>query len=207
MRRQISSLRECGVREIVVVVGYQQDQVREECGEGIQFVENPFYRETNSLYSLWLARGHLTDGFLVLNSDVVFHTDLLRELLQSHHQAALLVSHRSAEGAPLGAEEMKVRLTDSRVTDISKEMDPAEADGESIGIAKFAPAEARHLLRYLDRLIANGGSREWVPRAFQEYAQHHQLHVVGTGTYPWIEIDFPEDYERAVRQIAPRLMD
>jgi choline kinase len=205
MRRQIRSLRQCGVREIVVVVGYQQDRVRAECGEGIQFVENPWYRETNSLYSLWLARGHLAGGFLVLNSDVLFHSAMLRELVESKHQAALLVAYRNPDSVSFGAEEMKVKVAGSQVTDISKELDPADADGESVGIAKFGPAQARHLIRYLVRLIANGGSREWAPRAFREFAQHHPLHVVGTRNHPWIEIDFPEDYERAVRQVAPQL--
>jgi choline kinase len=207
MRRQIRSLRQCGVREIVVVVGYQQDRVREECGEGIQFVENPTYRETNSLYSLWLAREHLTVGFLVLNSDVLFHTATLRELVESRHPAALLMAYRSADGAPLGEEEMKVRVAGTRITDISKELDPADADGESVGIAKFESDAAPHLVRYLVRLIANGGSREWAPRAFREYAQHHPLHAVATGSHPWIEIDFPEDYERAVRLVAPQLTE
>lgn len=206
IRRQIRSLRQCGVSEIVVVVGYQQDRVREECGDTIQFVENPWYRDTNSLYSLWLAREHLTDGFLVLNSDVLFHPAMLRDLVESHHQAALLMAHRSAS-TPLGEEEMKVKVAGSRVTDISKEIDPDEADGESVGIAKFGRVEAKDLIEYMRPLAENRGSREWVPSAFREYALHYPLHVVGTGDHPWIEIDFPEDYERAVHQVAPLIAE
>jgi choline kinase len=207
LQRQLHALRHCGVRQAVVVVGYQQDQVRAACDGGVRFVENPWYRETNSLYSLWLAREHLTDGFLVLNSDVLFHHAMLADLVRSQHEAALLMAYRTASGASLGAEEMKVKVSGTRVTDISKEIDPAEADGESVGIAKFGPAQARHLIRCMRRLIENGGSREWAPRAFQEFARDYPLHVVGTGDHPWIEIDFPEDYDRAIHQVAPLLAD
>jgi hypothetical protein len=31
------------------------------------------------------------------------------------------------------------------------------------------------------------------------------LHAIGTRAFPWTEIDFPEDYERAVREILPAI--
>jgi hypothetical protein len=31
------------------------------------------------------------------------------------------------------------------------------------------------------------------------------LHAVGTRAYPWTEIDFPEDYERAIREVLPAI--
>ena len=43
------------------------------------------------------------------------------------------------------------------------------------------------------------------PRAFGDFAAVRPLHVVGTRGYPWTEIDFPEDYERAVREILPAI--
>jgi choline kinase len=47
----------------------------------------------------------------------------------------------------------------------------------------------------------------WAPRAFQEFARHHDLGAVSAEGYPWIEIDFRTDYERAVREIAPRIAE
>ena len=57
----------------------------------------------------------------------------------------------------------------------------------------------------MDRLIGAGGLRDWAPRAFREFAQEHPLHAIGTRGFPWIEIDFPEDYQRAVRAILPEI--
>jgi hypothetical protein len=57
----------------------------------------------------------------------------------------------------------------------------------------------------MERLVAAGGLREWAPRAFSEFAQTRPLHAIGTRGYPWIEIDFPEDYQRAVREVIPAI--
>jgi len=37
------------------------------------------------------------------------------------------------------------------------------------------------------------------------FAQRHPLHAVGTRGLPWIEIDFPEDYARAIRDVLPHI--
>jgi choline kinase len=84
-------------------------------------------------------------------------------------------------------------------------MDPADADGENLGIVKFGARSAPHLVSILDRIVAEGGLRDWAPRAFREFAQDRPLHALGTRGLPWTEIDFPEDYQRAVDEILPAI--
>jgi L-glutamine-phosphate cytidylyltransferase len=203
VERQIGALRRAGIDEITVVVGCQADRVRRACGHGVTYVENPQYAQTNSMYSLWLARPLLYEGFVVLNCDVLFHPVLLDDLLTAHHGNALLLAYREADQPLFGDEEMKVKVRCGRVTDMSKTMDPAEADGENLGIVKFGPEDAAALVDIMDRLIDAGGVRDWAPRAFAEFARTYPLHAIGTRGLPWIEIDFPEDYERAVRDVLP----
>lgn len=205
IERQIGVLERAGLDEIVVVVGCQADRVRAACGESVTYVENSRFAETNSLYSLWTARALLYEGFVVLNCDVLFHPVLLDDLLATHHDAALLIGYREPGQPSFGDEEMKVKVRGDRVLDISKTMDPADADGENLGIVKFGPQSAPHLVSILDRLVAAGGLRDWAPKAFREFAQDRPLHAVGTGGRPWIEIDFPEDYQRAAREVLPAI--
>jgi choline kinase len=89
--------------------------------------------------------------------------------------------------------------------DISKDMDPVEADGENVGIVKFGPSGSALLLEYMNALIASGSRKDWAPRAFREFALHHPLYALSTRRFPWIEIDFPEDYQRAVNEIFPKI--
>jgi L-glutamine-phosphate cytidylyltransferase len=201
LHRQIETLRSLEIDKIVVVVGFGADSIFEECDSEIEFVENSDFAMTSSLYSLWLAREHLTGGFVVLNCDVLFHPQLLADLLGSSHPDALLLS--DTEIAPLGDEEMKVKVKDQLVVDISKAMDPSEADGENVGVVKFSANGAQLLVEYMNKLIGAGAIKDWAPRAFREFAQHHPLYALSTRGLPWIEIDFPEDYQRAVKEIFP----
>jgi L-glutamine-phosphate cytidylyltransferase len=145
----------------------------------------------------------MIDGFVVLNCDVLFHPQLLAKLLESPHDDALLIS--DTETAPLGDEEMKIKVKDGLVVDISKDIDPLEADGENVGIVKFGASGAKELVGYMDQLIASGAVKDWAPRSFREFALNHPLHALSTAGLPWIEIDFPEDYQRAVTEVYPRI--
>jgi choline kinase len=205
VERQIHALRSCGVGEIAVVVGCQAERVRAACGRGVDFVENSRFAQTNSLYSLWLARPLLADGFVVMNCDVLLHPQLLEDLLTARHDDALLVAYQPDDLTPFGDEEMKVRTRRGRVVEISKTMAPDEADGENVGVVKFGRDGARLLISLLDARVAAGGLRDWAPRAFADFAAVRPLHAVGTRGYPWTEIDFPEDYRRALTEILPAI--
>jgi choline kinase len=204
VERQIALLRSCGVNDVVVVVGCEAERVRRSCGRGVQFVENTRFAQTNSLYSLWLARPLLLDGFVVMNCDVLLHPQLIVDLLTARHEDALLVAYQDDDQA-LGDEEMKVRTRRGRVVDIAKTMTPDAADGENVGVVKFGADGARLLVSILDERVAAGGLRDWAPRAFAEFARVRPLHAIGTRGYPWTEIDFPEDYQRALTDILPAI--
>ena len=206
LQRQLSALAEARIEEIVLVLGFEAERIQRHCGSNVSFVTNERFGETSSLYSLWLAKEHLTEGFVVLNCDVLFHPQLLTRLLTAPFEDALLVDFVDKQSNQLGDEEMKVKVREGRVIDISKQLDPAEADGENVGIVKFSREGARRLVAEMDRLISSGDcEREWAPRAFREFAQRYPLQAISTDNHPWIEIDFPEDYRRAQEEIFPKI--
>ena len=109
LERQIDALQKAGLGPITVVAGYGIEQVQRTCPRTVEIVQNTRYASTNSLYSLWLARHLLLDGFVVLNCDVLFHPQLLDDLLNG------AVRRCAAGGAAratrrYGDEEMKVRI-------------------------------------------------------------------------------------------------
>src|SRR5215216_3064516 len=204
IERQIETLRAAGIDDITAVVGFGAEHVRERCGSGISYIDNEIHDQTNSLYSLWLARHVLTDGFVVLNADVLFHSQLLIDLVSVQYEDALLISYDPL--ASLGEEEMKVKVRKGCVVDLSKQMNPTEADGENVGIVKFGPSGTAFLIEQMDALVTAGNLREWAPRAFREFALQRPLNAISTRGYPWIEVDFPEDYRRAVDEVLPELV-
>ena len=203
LSRNIRVLRDAGITDVVVIVGCAADVVRQHC-RGVTFVHNELFAETNSLYSLWLARPFLGDGFVVMNCDVLVHPQLVTDLLTARLEDAALIAFRD-EDTTFGNEEMKVQVRCGRVTAMSKTMRPDDADGENVGVVKFGWTGARLLIDEMDALIEAGDRRAWAPRAFEAFARTRPLHAIGTRGYPWIEIDFPEDYRRAVEVVLPQI--
>lgn len=204
--------KEHGVATMVVVVGYGAGKIERHISENpeiygglrVRTIFNPEYDRTNNIVSFWLARKEMNAPFLLFNSDVLFHGGILKTLLGSGAASALAVDDRKA----LGREEMKVVMNEDRlITDISKEIDPKEAHGEYIGVAKFFDAGlTREILRRCKQLIDGGRDDVFYEEAFRMLSRERpSIYGVSTEGLPWIEIDTPEDYERAVREVLPRI--
>jgi L-glutamine-phosphate cytidylyltransferase len=202
---QLSALRACGITDITVVVGFEADSVRLACGPHVRFIENARFRETNSLYSLWLARPMLRDGFVVMNCDVLFHPAMLVDLLTAHHQNALLVAYPEWGSPEMGDEEMKVCVRRGVVVDIDKTLSRRRTDGENVGIAKFSPDGAGRLVSAMHELIEANQLSSWAPRAFKEFARDTPLYAIGTRGLPWTEIDTTDDYRHSVEHVYPAI--
>ena len=204
---QLRALRACGIDRIAVVVGFAADEVRRACGDTVEFIENASFESTNSLYSLWLAREVLQQGFVVMNCDVLFPAVMLRDLVTAPVPDALLVSYRQAGDPEFGDEEMKVQVRDGRVVAIAKDLPLHDADGENVGIGKFNAAGARGLIVLMEDIIRSGRLRDWAPRAFGAFAQERALHAVGTRGLPWTEIDTVEDYRHALAHVFTAILN
>ena len=197
--RQIASLADCGVTDVVAVIGYRADLVRRVLGGRVRYVENARYRETNSLYSLWMAMDELRHGAVVLNSDVLAAPFLFERLCRAAAPDAVLVNRDHA----CGIEEMKVTIQDDVVVDFGKHLPAARCHGENVGMVKFGAEGARRLAECLTRLVSEGHEHDWAPFAFRELAATWPLRVVATDGHPWIEIDDPGDLRRATLRRRP----
>lgn len=199
LEHQVEALFSVGVAPVTVVIGYLGGKVREVLGERVRYIENSRFEDTSSMYSLWLAREVAEEGFLVLNSDVLFHIGILRLLLESPHPDALAVDLNST----LAEEEMKVRVRNGRVWALGKEL--RDGDAENLGIAKFSAVGSRMLFAKIGEILDQNLWNVMVPYAVNAIAPEYPLAAVAVRDLPWIEIDFPEDYLRAREVIYPAI--
>ena len=87
LERLVRSLEEHDFKRLVVVVGHQEDLVREYLGTRaggmeISYITSPLYKTTNNIYSLWLAREIIDEPFMLIESDLVFDTQMLEGMLR-----------------------------------------------------------------------------------------------------------------------------
>lgn len=198
---QLDALARFQVAPVVVVIGYHGELVAARLDGRALFVENPRHDRTNSLYSLWLAREHARQGFVLLNADVLFDPEILRRVLDSPCPEAFAVERRSH----FEAEEMKVELDADRILHFSKSLEAPRAHAENLGVLKFSAAGARVLFDKIEHLLAAGAEKQFCPYAFDAIAAELPLRAVAVEGLPWVEIDFLEDLRRAREEVWPAI--
>jgi choline kinase len=199
LEHQVAALRSQNIECITVVIGYLGHKVCEVLGTQVEYVHNPHFVRTSSMYSLWLARDVARQGCLVLNADVLFHVGILQALLECPYPDALAVDF----DAILAEEETKVQVQGERVWALSKTL--PQGDAENVGMLKFSAAGSHVLFAKIDELLPRYYRHAMVPCALNAIAPMHVLGAVSVQGLPWIEIDFPEDYQRARDVIYPAM--
>ncbi|HEY6935353.1 MAG TPA: phosphocholine cytidylyltransferase family protein [Marmoricola sp.] len=197
------------LREVAVVVGYAADAVRDRQAElerrhgvRLSLVDNDRAEIWNNAYSMWLAREVMADGALMVNGDTVHPVAVEETLLSNRGPGVLLAVDREKR---LAEEEMKVRLdADGHVTRITKQMDPASADGEYIG-ATLIEAEAVEGLASALQATFERDPDLYYEDGYQELVDRGtpvSVVPLPVGT-SWVEVDDLDDLAKA-RQIACR---
>jgi len=205
----LRNLAAVGLRDIVIVVGYAADVVRErvaslerEHGVRLTLVDNDRAEEWNNAYSLWLAREHFAAGALLVNGDTVHPVSVEKTLLAATQQAGLVIAVDDIKR--LAEEEMKVIIdSGGRLTRITKLMDPALAYGEYIGATLISASAAAPLAAALEATWRRDPSL-YYEDGFQELTDRGgTIEVAPIGEVEWVEVDNHDDLRRA-REIAAR---
>lgn len=204
---QMDALRSVGVKEVCLVVGYRREQIMEHATRqhpkmNFTPVVNHHFFETNTAKSLWWAAEHFMDrDMILLNGDVLFDPRVIQRVAEGRDPANMAV-----EVKPCGDEEVKVVVDDSgRIHEIGKEIDPERTLGEFIGVAHFSAPFTNALYRSLDALVRTPeGQQAYYERAIESILSTTHAQAVDVTELPCVEIDFPEDYERARKDIFPR---
>jgi choline kinase len=197
----IENLVENKISDIVIVTGYLENQIRDFLKIrfpelNITFCYNKLYSSTNNIYSLWLA-GNVLQGeeMLLMDSDIVFDSRIITRLISSGFKNCLALKRHEVHD-----EEIKVRTgKNGRILEISKEVNPAEAAGESVGIELFSNDLLRELFRVIDRKVnVDKNVNQFYEAAFQELIDNnHDIYAVDITEYFCTEIDTEEDLRNA----------
>lgn len=219
LERQVDTLGEFGIRDVVVVRGYRKEQVTV---PGVRFVDNDRYRETGELHSLFQAEAHLDGPVLVLYGDIIFEPAIVERLLGVTADVAVVVDRSFPDafraGAPMPSGPLDLVVTEmpatgrrfvapaggSRVLRIGTDVAPSDAHGEFVGLAAFSAAGVRALRDVHAALAAEraeGLDRASLPHMLQAMIDGGQPVVSVDVHKGWSEVDTFEDLQRAWAEV------
>lgn len=118
LSRQLKQLAGAGIREAVVTTGPFADELKAYCMRQklplqFVFVHNDLFRETNYIYSIYLAREVLKSDILLMHGDLVFDEAILREMLE-YKKSCMAVSSTM----PLPGKDFKAVIENGRIKKI-----------------------------------------------------------------------------------------
>ncbi len=198
LNRMLTNIQESGIHEVVFVLGYLEEQIKNYIKTQFpdliaHFVRNDRYAETNTGFSLMLAMDLIKNSaFVKFDADVVFDKKILKDLIDSEYANCLCVD----KNINLDAEEIKVIIDDdNKVIKASKKVDPKDAAGESIGIEKISSETAKLLLAELKAMMKDEQNyQEYYEGAYERLIEKSvPFYAMDISGLKWTEIDTKED--------------
>ncbi len=215
LQRHVESLMALGIEQLVLVTGYRADDIKAEiatigAGGFIKILHNPDY-QLGSVLSLWTAREELRrdEPVLVMDADVLYARALLDRLLAAEHATSFPLD-REFEASE---EPVKLCFKDGHPVEFRKIIGDVQYDliGEWPGFFRMSGVASTRLADTLECFVAEGRTEDPYEEAVRKILLDRpgepgeEIGAVDVTGIPWIEIDFPEDVQRAENEILPRI--
>ncbi len=213
LQRHIESLQAYGVKELVMIVGHRQDDLIAEAeifaDKGfVRPIFNPRYKE-GPLLSMAKGIDVLRGGtdVLFMNSDVLYHPLILEKLIRSPHRNCFIMDRQFQSNA----DQVLVCVNGGEVVDFGKGLgEDFELFGEWPGFLKISGEIAAKVANSTQGFIDRSDIEGPYEQAFREVLigePRGTFSVEDVTGIPWIEIDCPEDLDKANRKTFPRISD
>ena len=210
LERHIENLELVGVEEIHIVVGYRHEEIENslkkikqnnlKCKIFTIFNEDYMY---GSIVSLSKASYILESGerILLMDGDVLYSPEILLILAKTNFENCLLLDMNIEPGD----EPVKICLKDDLIVDFAKlPKKDFSSYGESVGFFLLSKEISRALSYEISKALKKGerGNEYEDPlRNLIISSKAKTFCYENISGLPWIEIDFPEDIEKANKLI------
>lgn len=201
LRHTVEMLRKYGI-EVCVVVGYKKEMIQKELEDlPVTFVENPFYRITNSIASLWLARNYLKydDDIILGNADVFYREETLELLLHApkSKKNAVLLSDRTRTHV---GDYFFACDKDDTIKKYGKELAEKERTCEYVGIGIVRKTFLPIFLKQLETLVDQGEYHLWWENVLYSLNEQYPIHSHDVEGRMWGEVDTVIDYQNILKK-------
>ena len=205
--RILNSLRTNNILDVVIVTGYQSKElqnyaIKRHHDLRFEFIQNDRYSETNNIYSLALAfeQTELDQDILVIESDLIFHSSVITQLVKSPSKNVALVDHFR-----FGMDGTAVVVENGKITQVI----PPHLQNETFDFSdkfktlniykfdqEFCESVFKRLLTFYARTLDDNCYYELI-LGILIYMQSGEIEAEMVQTDEWAEVDDPNDLDTA----------
>ncbi|MBI2108824.1 MAG: phosphocholine cytidylyltransferase family protein [Parcubacteria group bacterium] len=199
------SLFENGIKKVTVVLGYEAETVmdflkKNSHGCSLSFVINEDFENTDNLYSMFLAREHVTNGMLFLNGDTIFHSDILKNFLASGLDNAVVVDPVNTEAHPV-----LVHVSDKSIVEIGHDIEQL-SHGSAFGIYKLSQSASERYFSIAEEMFRDAPQRGGFFMPLPKISEEIKIEPFFSDDPRWVNINIEKDYRNAQSIFGDKLL-
>lgn len=199
----IKSLIDNNIKDIVIVTGYKEKQLKNHLINNFndvifQFIHNEKYESTNNIYSLALAFEQIKfdKDIIMIESDLIYSSDVIEKAINSKFKNLALVSPYK-----IGMDGTVVEVLDNKIIGLY----PPHLQGENFNLfdkfktlniykfsKEFCENEFKKLLVYYAKSIDDNCYYELI-LGILIYMQRQEIFCEIVPNEKWVEVDDPND--------------
>lgn len=199
LERLVLNLKKLGFKKLVIVTGHGEQHIRAFLGTEfenlkIEYIFSSLYKETNNIYSLWLAREIINEQFLLIESDLVFEKSLLNSMVFPNKIAvAKMQSGMHGSCVSLNEKNQVKEFYSNGIYSISEQL------YKTVNIYSISLKSWLNIIDRLEHFIANGNVNHYYEVVFAELIKQSEIafEAVSFKELTWYEIDNLEDLANA----------
>ena len=219
--RSMESLKNEGIDRAVIVTGFQESLYHEHLQQQsdipeLEFVHSKRFEETGSMHSLFVAKNYLQEDFLLLESDLLYEPRALPSVINFEGKDVVLASGETGSGDEVYIYGQKYKkqpgalnsgsLVTGEIAAISKKPFPGlSVQGELVGISKISLKLLNRMCMYHEAHLEFPCSRHY-EECISDICSKIEIPYLRVGDLVWTEIDDQYHYNRALKEILPRLI-
>ena len=204
IEESLDKLHRAGIDRVLIVTGHCNESYDELALRSDGFVEtvhNSLYRDSGSMYSLYLLKDKIDEDFLLLESDLIYEQRALTSTIAFPHDNCVLVSGFTHSG-----DEVFVELAAGRLVHMSKDRaELGEISGELVGITKVSTQLFSRMLATAEELFEDDLRKDYETDCLVATARYYPVYGQLVDDLIWAEIDDAGHLERARALVYPRL--
>lgn len=189
------------IRKLVIIGGYKNNKLQKFISKcnlpfPVVFYYNQLYSRTRCAYSLLKAKNEMLEGYIHLNSDLLFTNQNLLRLLNSKYENAVLI--RDVGNFRTDLEQVYIK--DNKIVEWNLNTITGN-NGEVVGPIKISPSAAKKIVEYFQKKLKFEKQNLPCYTLYSKLINHIDFYSIYMENENWQEIDTAEDLKKAISLI------